>query len=165
MENEKVKGKGSSQPRPKAKSKAKSKAKGSKLPQWGRPDRPADSKGSGKGGRPPPICFRCGKKGHISANCTNAPTAKRKKATDSADVIIDMSPWTDDFAQWRRAQSELASASASAETASGLASGVDAYAGAADAETEPDRPNAEREPDIPDVQANDEEINGLEETK
>ena len=142
---------------------AKSKAKGSKLPQWGRPDRPGDAKGSGKGGRPPPICFRCGKKGHISANCINAPTDKRKKATDSADVIIDMSPWADDFAQWRRAQSELASASA--ETASGLASDVDAYADAADAETEPDRPNVEREPDRPDVQAKDEEINGLEETK
>ena len=40
------KGKGSGQPRPK--SKAKAKAISSKLPQWGRPDRPTDSKGSGK---------------------------------------------------------------------------------------------------------------------
>ena len=53
----------------------------------GRPDRPVDSKGSGKG-IPPPICFRCGKRGHISANCTNAPTAKRKKATDSAKKTL-----------------------------------------------------------------------------
>ena len=76
-----------------------------------------------------------------------------------------MSSWADDFAQWRRAQSELASASASTETASGLASDVDAYVDAADAETEPDRPNVEREPDRPDAQANDAENNGSEETK
>ena len=121
----------------------------------GRPDLPVDSKGVGQGGRPPPICFRCGKTGHISANCTNAPNAKRKKATDSADVIFDVSSWANDFAEWRRAQAELASAATAsglecdtdasadsaaeadaAKTASGLASDVDAhaYARADDAE-------------------------------
>lgn len=100
-------------------------------------------------------------KGHVSAKCTNPPTAKRKKATDAADVIIDMSPWAEDFAQWRRAQPELASASA--KTASGLAPDVDAdaYVDAA-AETEPGRTErAHRSA----PQTNDEEINGLEETK
>ena len=81
-----------------------------------------------------------------------------------------MSPLADEFAQWRRAQTEHVAASASSETASGLASDAsdahaDAYAAAAATETEPDRPNVKREPDRPDVQANDEEINGLEETK
>ena len=55
--------------------------------------------------RPSPICFRCGKKGHLSAHCTNAPTAKRAKATDAAYVIIDMTPWADEFAEWRKTQS------------------------------------------------------------
>ena len=33
-------------------------------------------KAGGKG-RPSPICFRCGKKGHLSKTCTNAPMAKK----------------------------------------------------------------------------------------
>ena len=97
-------------------------------------------------------------------------TAKRKKATDAADVIIDMSPWADEFAQWRRDHVEPTASFASSEMASGLAPDAsdayaDAYADAAATETEPDRPNVEHKPYRPDVQANDEEINGLEETK
>ena len=99
-------------PRPKGKGKGKGKPKGANagprprgkprpkpniLPQWGRPDRPSGSQGN----RPAPICFRCGKTCHLSANCTNAPNAKRAKATDSAEVIIDMTPWANGFAEWR----------------------------------------------------------------
>ena len=81
-----------------------------------------------------------------------------------------MSPWAEDFAQWRRDFIETTVASASSGTASGLVPDAsDAYAYAdADAvatETEPDRTNVEHKPNRPDVQANDEEVNGLEETK
>ena len=48
-----------------------------------------------------------------------------KQATASAAAIIDMSPWANDFAEWRREQAELASAA----TVLGLESDVDAYAG------------------------------------
>ena len=42
-------------------------------------------------------------KGHLSAKCTNEPTAKRAKpkGPDSASVIFDMTPWANDFAEWR----------------------------------------------------------------
>ena len=92
----KPKGKGNSKenkpvvamrPRPKANSKG----TGSPAPQWGRPDRPAASSDGGAG-RPSPICCRCGKRGHLSSNCTNAPLPKRNKATDSASVVFDMTP-------------------------------------------------------------------------
>ena len=79
-----------------------------------------------------------------------------------------MSPWAEDFAQWRRDLIEATVASASSEMASGLvpdASDVYADVDADATETEPDRPNVEHKPDRPDVQANDEEVNGLEETK
>ena len=46
-----------------------------------------------------------GNLGHLSTHCTNAPNAKRAKSTDSGDVIFDMSPWANDFAEWRKAQS------------------------------------------------------------
>ena len=65
--------------------------------------------GKGKGqGRPSPICYRCGKKGHLSNNCTNPPLAKRRPpgGTDSASVIFDMTPWANDFADWRAQQTE-----------------------------------------------------------
>ena len=39
-------------------------------------------------------------RGHLSANCTNPPTAKRSRALDSADVVFDMSPGANDFARW-----------------------------------------------------------------
>ena len=68
-------------------------------PSWGRPGRSAGKT------RAASICFRCGKTGHLSANCTNAPSAKRSKPTDSADVIFDMTPWADEFAERRRNQS------------------------------------------------------------
>ena len=95
-------------------------------------------------------------------------TANRKNATDSADVIIDMSPWAEDFAQRRRDFIEATAASASSGTASGLvpdASDAYADADAVATETEPDRTNVEHKSNRPDVQANDEEVNGLEETK
>ena len=67
-----------------------------------------DSSGKAKGkGRPSPICFRCGKKGHLSVNCTNEPLAKKRQITDAASVIFDMTPWANDFAEWR-AQQEYA---------------------------------------------------------
>ena len=47
--------------------------------------------------------LRCGKSGHLSANCTNLPNAKRSRP-DGANVIFDMTPWADDFRQWREAQ-------------------------------------------------------------
>merc|ERR1711884_976783 len=67
----------------------------------GGPDRPE--------GRPraAPICLCCGKTGHLSPSCTNAPDAKRSTPTDSADVIFDMTPWADEFAEWRRNQSMI----------------------------------------------------------
>ena len=70
-----------------------------------------------------------------------------------------MSPWAEDFAQWRRDFIEATVASASSEMASGL------VPDASDAYAYGDAPNVERKPDRPDVQANDEEVNGLEETK
>ena len=80
------------------------------------------------------------KKGHVSANCTIPPHAKRKKATDVAGVIIDMSSWAEEFAQWRESQLTLASA----EPAPGLPSGVvvDADAGVTTPETGPHLPDA-----------------------
>ena len=92
--------------------------------------RPSDSKGKGKG-RPSPICFRCGKKGHLSKHCTNQPQAKRKRDSDSANVIIDMSPWAEEFAQWRKYHEEETAAAASGGMASGLVPDVpstDAFA-------------------------------------
>ena len=61
-------------PRPKAKARPNAKPPPPRLI-WGRPDRPA-----GKGNRAAPICFRCGKVGHLSANCTNAPQRQKIKA-------------------------------------------------------------------------------------
>ena len=107
-ENQDRKGKGKGKGKPKGihagpppKRRARPKGISKSVPQWGRPDRPSGSQGN----RPAPICFRCGKKGHLSANCTNPPNAKRAKATDAADVIIDMTPWADEFAEWRKNQS------------------------------------------------------------
>ena len=106
-------------PRPKATAKG----IGSPAPQWGRPDRPAASSDGGAG-RPSPICFRRGKRGHLSSNCTNAPPLpKRNKATDSASVVFDMTPWADEFAVWR---SEHAHAADVAGTAPGMLAGADA---------------------------------------
>ena len=66
---------------------------------------------SGDQGRPEPICLRCGKKGHLSRNCTHVPTAKSlRTATDSADVIFDMAPWAAEFAEWRARQDQPATA-------------------------------------------------------
>ena len=64
-------------PRPKARARPNAKPPPPPRPQWARLDRPA---GSGKGNRAAPICFRCGKVGHLSANCTNAPNAKKVEA-------------------------------------------------------------------------------------
>merc|ERR1712155_310973 len=89
-------------PRPKARARPHARPPPPPRPQWARLVRPA---GSGKGNRAAPICFRCGKTGHLSANCTNVPNAKRSKPTDSADVVFDMTPWADEFAEWRRNQS------------------------------------------------------------
>ncbi len=61
-----------------AKQKGKSSSSSIPPPHWGRPDRPPGVT-TVVGGRPSPICFRCGKKGHLSANCTNAPNAKGRK--------------------------------------------------------------------------------------
>ena len=91
------------------------------------------------------------KKGHISAHCINLPNAKRKKATDAADVIIDMSPWGEECALWRESQLALAST----EAAPGLQSGVVADAAVGDTATNQQ----------PDDHINNEEIHGLEETK
>merc|ERR1712197_25670 len=91
--------KGAPRPKARARPNAKGQPPPPPRPSWGRPDRPAGKP------RAAPICFRCGKTGHLSANCTNAPNAKRSKPTDSADVIFDMTPWADEFAEWRRNQS------------------------------------------------------------
>ena len=93
-------------------------------PAHARPDRPA-----GTGNRPAPMRFRCGKKGHLSANCTKPPMAKRrKKATDTASVVLDMTPYAEDFAAWRRSQSSAGVA----PMAPGMPSGASASAAAAD---------------------------------
>ena len=120
------------------------KSTGSPAPQWGRPDRPAALSDGGSGrpspicfrcgkrghisskctnARPSPICFRCGKRGHLSSTCTNAPLPKRNEATDSASVVFDMTPWADEFAAWF---SGHAHSTAVAETAPGMLSGSDA---------------------------------------
>ena len=68
-----------------------------------------------------------------------------------------MSPWAEDFAQWRRDFIEETAASASSGTASGLVPDApDAYAYA-----DADAAATETEP----VQTREEEVNGLEETK
>ena len=73
------------------------KATAAPKPQWSRPDRAAGASNNAS-----PICFRCGRRGHLSANCTNQPNAKRSKPSDSASVVFDMSPWANEFAEWRR---------------------------------------------------------------
>ena len=98
----------------------------------------------------------------MSINCTNPPNAKRKKATGAADVIIDMSPWAEDFAIWRASQQPQQSLT-STEQAPGLQSGattqpVDVDAGATTSTQQHDYLNK-------DHLNNGEEINGLGETK
>ena len=94
----------------KGKNKAKAKAS---------PKRAAAPKSSGPGmssgssGPKEVICFRCGKKGHLSRNCPNQPLAKRARPSqDSAAVVFDMSPWAHEFAEWRRQQAHSRSAGA-----------------------------------------------------
>ena len=48
--------------------------------------------------------FAVERNGHLSANCTNPPNAKRSRPGNDANVIFDMTPWADDFRQWREAQ-------------------------------------------------------------
>ena len=67
---------------------------------------PASSDAPGKAqgkGRHSPICFRCGKKGHLSKNCTNHPIPKKRR-TEVAELIFDMAPWANGFAEWRAQQ-------------------------------------------------------------
>ena len=64
-------------PRPKARARPSAKPPAPLRPQRARLDRPA---GSGKGNRAAPICFRCGKVGHLSAYCTNAPKCQKVEA-------------------------------------------------------------------------------------
>ena len=75
-----------------------------------------------------------------------------------------MSPWANDFAEWRREQAELAAVA----TALGLESDADAYAGSA-AEVDAAKPASGLVSDVDvyaDARADDaEDVNGLEETK
>ena len=65
---------------------------------------------SGDKSRPAPICFRCGKKGHLSRNFTHVTAQRLRTATGSADVIFDMTPWAAEFAEWRARQDQPAPA-------------------------------------------------------
>ena len=116
------KGKGRSKGRSQGKS---SNSSSSPPPQWGRPDRPPGVI-TAAGGKPSPICFRCGKKGHLSANCFDTPNAKRKKGADSASVVLGMTPYADDWRKWRESQSSAGDAL----MAPGMSSGVSASAAA-----------------------------------
>ena len=51
------------------------------------------------------ICFRCGKKGHMSSECTNEPIAKKRRP-EQASVIFDMPPWKEQWQQFRRGRAE-----------------------------------------------------------
>ena len=67
------------------------------------------------------ICFRCGRRGHLSNNCNDWPSASSSKPSDSASVVFDMSPWADEFAEWRREQEPgLASEPQTTEDINGL---------------------------------------------
>ena len=77
------------QPQARPKAKAKPKAKGGGRGKSGKgkgaggpnPNPSSGPKGKGKS-RPAPICFRCGKRGHTSLNCTNPPLLNEKGTTN-----------------------------------------------------------------------------------
>ena len=65
------------------------------------------------------------------------PNAKRKKGADSASVVLDMTPYADDWRKWRESQSSAGDA----VMAPGMSSGVSASA-AATADDDEDDVNA-----------------------
>jgi len=53
------------------------------------------------------ICFRCGKKGHISSECTEAPTSKRQRTQDDGLVACEMPRDPETLAEFQRTRRRL----------------------------------------------------------
>ena len=114
----KGKSKGRSKGSGKRKSKGKSKGKsyGNATSETPGPSS-SSTRPSGKGNSPGPICFRCGKRGHISSECTNEPLTKRTRDStawtegnswdqdESWDwnyVVLEMHPSHHDDSEWEK---------------------------------------------------------------